>query len=371
MHKAIVSIFFMILAATASASGVEMPFVSAEGRLTGAYQDTVDAAFVCLVLESGGNFQYAFIKTNDTASVLKDLQPLVGRHVSVSGYEKIPEAFNRAVTRRQIMIPSLDDVRAASGGNADMFAVASIDGNPPSFDELSAPSPRKAAGTVTARWQNKIMLLRPSGESLIAELRDGIQLPSIGESIEAAGMPVTDLYRIHLAESVWRKSSAEPMKLEEAVPVTLAYLFKSKGSGKFIMNPILFGRALTVTGFLREFVTDERGTKRLLLENEGFTVQIDCSNAPEAVGTEIGSLVSATGVCVLDSGFWRPSLPFPRNKQKPLPGCTPPGRHRSPGASAMVDTGEVHCRSKRDGRIHRAYSSLERGFARACGAEKP
>ena len=314
MHKAIVSIFFTILAATASASGVEMPFVSAEGRLTGAYQDTVDAAFVCLVLERGGNFQYAFIKTNDTASVLKDLQPLVGRHVSVSGYEKIPEAFNRAVTRRQIMIPSFDDVRAASGGNSDMFAVASIDGSPPSFDELSAPSPRKATGTVTARWQNKIMLLRPSGESLIAELRDGIQLPSIGESIEAAGMPVTDLYRIHLAESVWRKSSAEPMKPEEAVPVTLAYLFKSKGSGKFIMNPILFGRALTVTGFLREFVTDERGSKRLLLENEGFTVQIDCSNAPEASCTEIGSLVSATGVCVLDSGFWRPSLPFPRNK---------------------------------------------------------
>jgi hypothetical protein len=122
MHKAIVSIFFTILAATASASGVEMPFVSAEGRLTGAYQDTVDAAFVCLVLERHGNFQYAFIKTNDTASVLKDLQPLVGRNVSVSGSEKIPEAFNRAVTRRQIMIPSLDDVRAASGGNSDMFA---------------------------------------------------------------------------------------------------------------------------------------------------------------------------------------------------------------------------------------------------------
>jgi hypothetical protein len=37
------------------------------------------------------------------------------------------------------MIPSLDYLRAASGGNSDMFAVASIDGNPPSFYELSAP----------------------------------------------------------------------------------------------------------------------------------------------------------------------------------------------------------------------------------------
>ena len=309
-----ISMFFAAIAAVASALDGEMPFTSAEGRLAGAYQDNVDAAFVCLVLENAGNFRYAFIKTSDTAGVLKDLQPFVGRHISVSGYEKIPRDFNRAVTRRQIMIPSLNDVRIASGENADMFDAASIDDKPPSFDELSSPSPRKAVGTVTARWQNKIMLLRPSGESLIAELRDGIQLPSIGESVEAAGTPVTDLYRIHLAESVWRKSSAERAKPEEAVSVTLVDLFRSKGSGKFIMNPMFFGRPLTVTGFLREFVTDERGEKRLLLENGGYTVQIDYSNVPDASKTEIGSLISATGVCVLDSSFWRPSLPFPRNK---------------------------------------------------------
>ena len=309
-----ISMFFAAIAAVASALDGEMPFTSAEGRLAGAYQDNVDAAFVCLVLENAGNFRYAFIKTSDTAGVLKDLQPFVGRHISVSGYEKIPQDFNRAVTRRQIMIPSLNDVRIASGENADMFDAASIDDKPPSFDELSSPSPRKAVGTVTARWQNKIMLLRPSGESLIAELRDGIQLPSIGESVEAAGTPVTDLYRIHLAESVWRKSAAQPAKPEDPASVTLEYLFKSKGSGRFIMNPMFFGRPLTVTGFLREFVTDERGEKRLLLENGGYTVQIDYSNVPDASKTEIGSLISATGVCVLDSSFWRPSQPFPRNK---------------------------------------------------------
>ena len=266
--------FFAAIASVASALEGEMPFTSAEGRLTGAYQDNVDAAFVCLVLENAGNFRYAFIKTSDTAGVLKDLQPFVGRHISVSGYEKIPQDFNRAVTRRQIMIPSLNDVRIASGENADMFDAASIDDKPPSFDELSSPSPRKAVGTVTARWQNKIMLLRPSGESLIAELRDGIQLPSIGESVEAAGTPVTDLYRIHLAESVWRKSATESAMPRKPASVTLEYLFKSKGSGRFIMNPMFFGRPLTVTGFLREFVTDERGEKRLLLENGGYTVQL-------------------------------------------------------------------------------------------------
>ena len=72
------------------ASDAELPYASATGRLTGAYQDNVDAAFVCLVLESGGNFQYAFMKTNDTASVLKDLQGFVGRNVFVKGYAENP-----------------------------------------------------------------------------------------------------------------------------------------------------------------------------------------------------------------------------------------------------------------------------------------
>lgn len=29
---------------------------------------------------------------------------------------------------------------------------------------------------------------------------------------------------------------------------------------------------------------------------------------------QLGSVVSATGVCVLDSDIWRPSAPFPKNK---------------------------------------------------------
>ena len=312
--KRILSVTLAILSALAAFADAEMPFATAEGRLAGAYQDNVDAAFVCLVLERDGKFNYAFIKTNDTESVLKGLQPLVGRHVTVSGREKIPHALNRAVTKRQIMVQSLADVRIAPGATGDPFDAPPIDKNPPLLDELANPSPRKTVGTVTARWQNKVMLQTAYGESLIAELRDGITLPAIGESIEVAGIPVTDLYRIHLAESVWRKSSEPPAKPESPSAATLESLFKSKGDGEFIMNPMFFGRVLTVNGTLREFVTDERGERRLLLENGGHTIQIDCSNAPDASKVEIDSQISATGVCVLDSDFWRPSLPFPKNK---------------------------------------------------------
>ena len=150
-----------IVSAVAAFADAEMPLATAEGRLAGAYQDNVDAAFVCLVVEHDGKFNYAFIKTNDTASVLKGLQPLVGRHVTVSGLERIPHALNRAVTKRQIMIQSLADVRIAPDATEDPFDAPPIDKSPPLLDELADPTPRRTVGTVTARWQMSTHCKRP------------------------------------------------------------------------------------------------------------------------------------------------------------------------------------------------------------------
>ena len=306
------SIFLALFAAVAAVADGKGPFVTAEGRLAGAYQDDVDTRFVFLVLERGGSFTYAYIMTNDTASVIGDIQPLVGRTITVTGHENTPTIINRAVTKRQISVSSLANIRVSDDKDSDPFNVPSLDAAPPSLNELAAPSPRKATGTVTAKWQNKAILRVADGESVMVEFRDGIKIPAIGESIEAAGTPVTDLYRIHLDGAVWRKTDPAPTQPGNPVDMALDRLFRNHGS--FIMNPTFFGQTLCVKGTLHEFVTDENGERRLLLENDGLTIQIDCSNAPDATGIQLGSVVSATGVCVLDSDIWRPSAPFPKNK---------------------------------------------------------
>ena len=94
------SIFLALFAAVAAVAGDKGPVVSAEGRLVGAYQDDVDETFAFLVLERGGSFTYAYIMTNDTASVIGDIQPLVGRTITVTGHENTPTIINRAVTKR-------------------------------------------------------------------------------------------------------------------------------------------------------------------------------------------------------------------------------------------------------------------------------
>ena len=73
------SIFLALFAMVAAVAGDHGPFVTAEGRLAGAYQDDVDEMFVFLVLERGGGFTYAYLMTNDTASVLREL-----RHATLS-----------------------------------------------------------------------------------------------------------------------------------------------------------------------------------------------------------------------------------------------------------------------------------------------
>ena len=149
--RMILSIFLTVFAAVAAVADDNRPGVTAEGRLAGAYQDDVDEAFVFLVLERDGDFTYACIQTNDTASVLREIQPLVGRTIALTGHEITPTIVNRAITKRQISVSSLADIRIASGEDSDPFAVPSLNAVPPSLDELAAPSPRKSAGIVTAR----------------------------------------------------------------------------------------------------------------------------------------------------------------------------------------------------------------------------
>ena len=113
MHiRIILSIFLALFAAVAAVAGDNGPFVTAEGRLVGAYQDDLDEAFVFLVLERDNGFTYACIMTNDTASVLRELQPLVGRTIAVSGHENTPTIVNRAVTKRQILEHTINGLSA-------------------------------------------------------------------------------------------------------------------------------------------------------------------------------------------------------------------------------------------------------------------
>ena len=288
------------------------------GRVTGVFQDDVDAAFVFVVLNCTGRCEYAFACSKDTDLLLGRLGALHGRDVSITGLD-IP-IRNRATTSRMVLIRSLGDIRPLDEKIVNPFDAPDLSAL--SQSELTAPSPRRTCGTVDARWAgNRVMLRDKSGESHIVEFRDGITPPKQGDFVEVAGTPVSDLYRIHLVGACWRKadglSKQEPVTTTE---ITVKSLFNHPSPGvvgnRFIISQRFYGKPVTVKGVLRELVTDEASGRRLLLEDEGFTVQVGCSDAPSAIKRiGKGCLVSATGICVIDSDFWRPEMPFPKNKR--------------------------------------------------------
>ena len=119
-----------------------------------------------------------------------------------------------------------------------------------------------------------------------------------------------DMPHNSLLRSVWRSpmparklltaAIAKPSDPEKTSTVPLEKLFMN--SERFILNTKYYGQPVAVKGRAREFVMDESGERRLLLENGGLTVQIDCGDVAEALEEiEIGSLVSASGICVIFS----------------------------------------------------------------------
>ena len=295
--------------------------VSVRGTVTDVFFDPVDTAFVFLVLDRGGHISYISAQTSDAAATLKSFQPFIGREVVVSGLEfEVPPKRNRTVMKRQIGINSATDISFADKSEKDPFAVPALDDKSLSLDSIQSAGPRKAVGRVIARWsKNRVIIKKTNGDTLMAEFRDGIPLPNMGETIEVSGTPETDLYRIHLLRAVWRKSEIargntaahETAATSKETPIkSLFWLY-----GRYIIYPKFYGQLLTVKGTLKDYIADETGERRLLLAADGFSVQIDCSNARESIsGIEVGSVVSATGVCVLESDFWRPSAPLPKIK---------------------------------------------------------
>ena len=295
--------------------------VSVRGTVTDVFFDPVDTAFVFLVLDRGGHISYISAQTSDAAATLKSFQPFIGREVVVSGLEfEVPPKRNRTVMKRQIGINSATDISFADKSEKDPFAVPALDVKSLSLDSIQSAGPRKAVGRVIARWsKNRVIVKNIAGDTLMAEFRDGVPLPGMGEMIEVSGTPETDLYRIHLLRAVWRKAVADCGECAATKDTDTPKQTPMKSlfwlNGRYIIYPKFYGQLLTVKGTLKDYIADETGERRLLLAADGFSVQIDCSNARESISDiEVGSVVSATGVCVLESDFWRPSAPFPKIK---------------------------------------------------------
>ena len=282
-----------------------------QGVVRDVFRDDVDDNCVFTILDCDGIIIYATTATTNAAQTVRDYRSLVGCTVSAAGrcYTASAVTGCRPLTRRQLGLAA-SGLTVLSRPSASPFDAPEITERFPPLHEIATLGPRKARGTVTARWQDDKMLVRiPTGDSVKVSLIDPV-LPELGSSVEAVGYPETDLYRINLVRAQWRPAGPAAALPDEPRPVTLENLFFEERS---IIRTSVHGNLLRTRGVAKGIVADAAGNRRLLVEDRGFTILVDCSANP-AIHDRVreGCEVEVTGVCVLESENWSPNIVIPK-----------------------------------------------------------
>ena len=285
------------------------------GIVNNVFPDDVDSGFLFLsLLDSSNRTAFVACPSPDAKSTARALQHLVGRIISVRATVMSTNLrWNRRLLSNTFAITDTNDIQAISRPVLDPFDIPSLEDKPPALNEMATCGPRKAVGTVVARWNGNSFLLRlPDGDAIKVKLRND-DLPDLYQSITVVGEINTDLYHHNLSQAQWRSAGTSVPGDSPPEPVTLSWLFKRKSSFERIINSAAHGMVIRIRGHLSRVLTDEAGRRRLLVADGPYSLIADCSDLPESATTpREGSELEVTGVCVMDSENWQGGMSFPK-----------------------------------------------------------
>lgn len=277
--------------------------VAIEAVVSDALSDETDPKFVFLVLEADGETIYAPMKCGN--GNMSSVERLVGARIRARGVcdAYVPEP--RRQLGRQFFIAGLDDIAVLRPAPIDPFDVPELgDTKLMTPAEISRLGHRKIAGRILASWSDtESLLATPSGRLMRVSFANR-PAPDGGTFAEVVGRPVSDVYRVNLERARWRP--AEPYDFTDvaATNVTARDIMLGE-NGQVQVKPQFLGKTIVLRGMLRN-----RNGDTLNVEDGSFLVPVV---APEAnPDIEPGSVVEATGICVLDVENWRPNAAFPQ-----------------------------------------------------------
>lgn len=293
--------------------------VRVEGAIADAFQDETNRRYVFLLLRDGQDSVYVGIEVGSPSDYAKVI-PLIGARVAIQGTTFHFIGQKRIHTGRSLIARGLDSITVLTPA-PDPFAVPQIDISPYVNPEVFArTSRRRTTGRVLAVWEPRSFLIRTkrgywqtTNLVLRVECTDE-RLPACGDSVEVAGLPETDLYRINLTRAVWRPAPPMEFPAESALAVTARSILTGDVSREGI-DYLLQGRLVRLVGVVQALPNDVAREKIVYVDNEGVTVPIDVSGLREGPGgIRLSSTVEVTGVCVFDLDNWRPNAVFPQIK---------------------------------------------------------
>ena len=289
-----------------------MRIVSLKGFIADVFRDEIDPKFIFFVLSDGADSAYLALLGDP-----KDELPshLVGATVEVTGVVTVPRpnTLNRKVQNVTVVIHGVDSLKVVEKAPEDPFAVPALykDGvNIWGFHDAGLRR-RRIAGRVLAVWRDKALVRTEEG--LVSRVQFAeVPYPECGASIEAAGIPDTDFFRLNLSRAIWREAATKDDSPEpDAEPITAEALLRDK-LGNTKISAAHYGRLVTVSGVLAAKPSTSLSDMRAELVCKDLRLALDMTSAPHALDDiDEGSTVEATGICVIEAEAWRPQTPYP------------------------------------------------------------
>lgn len=281
------------------------------GIVSDIVNDEIDPMWRFLVLrhEKG-----SFLAAVCMADAKSDLSQIIGTTISITGTANVlPDGGKRKFKTPQLTVSSPDNIRILSPVPKDPFAVPQIPFNRhgianfqyKSASMLSRMNRHRAEGHVIAVLKDKKLLLKTeNGQTVGTRIYNG-PMPSIGDDIVVAGFPETDLFIIKLAKAVYRKISYGTGTAGESVEAT-------ELSPDFDMNTVLrenYGRLVRITGRVvaPNPSKDSNAPAVIAISCGKHIIPIDMTSCNGLTATPShGDVISATGVCVINTTRWNP-----------------------------------------------------------------
>lgn len=278
-------------------------YISLQAEVEDYFVDEVDSRYYYLSLKSGPHRIYGSIRHCDTCKTI--LNNLLGATVRLTGtvhelHGARPFVGNRiAIENLQVVIPAENDLSLLPP-LVDMRSSMPL--------EIARLSRRRVSGTVLATWRHTQILIKTANDHIVgATLRASAALPRVGTSVIVAGYPTTDFFNLSLVGGKWQPSDSPPAPEPPASRLDNNELFTDI-HGNHSIDTSYHGKTVCVRGKVM------RGGERELEVDLGRdTIRVYAGEESHGFGTiESGSEIELTGVAILESGFWREGMPFPR-----------------------------------------------------------
>lgn len=287
--------------------------ICVSGLVRDIFPDERDADYTFLVIQTETGPVYAAFAPR---SALPSARELVGAAVSATG---VCRETNHNLQPRH-HIGYVLDFHGGRGlvitrpAPSDPFLVPEIDeGTHLGPLQLQQLGRHRARGRVLAAWKGGNVLLQTQSNRLMRVELSGPRTPAVGEFVETAGFPDTDIYRLNLTRAIWRQTDGWPCKDEPVRNRTAAEIL-TDGRGNPLVSTDMYGKPVRLVGTVRT-LPGELENAVVQIDNNGHLLSLDASSCPEALeGLVLGSTVEATGVCILNIDNCRPNDIFPQSR---------------------------------------------------------